>query len=152
MATLTPVFHAESERIHGEHANLLHSLAELDLALDHLLCYAEVFADLSSAGQVEEHGRLLVEGLPEHFVREEATLLDTVARVSPELASFAAEMKREHQELRLRLAEFGRLLDEFAKRENLDETIWQLKERGKAMTRELGRHVALEEQELSGFL
>ena len=152
MATLTPMFRAEAERIHHDHGVLVGELAALDSALDRLVCYSEVFANLATAKQVEFYGKNLAAELPEHFQREEGTLLTTVAEVSPELAHFAEEMKQQHKELRARLQAFCAAIEQLEAAEDLGEAIAKLKEQGKELTRELGRHVALEEHELSGFL
>jgi hemerythrin-like domain-containing protein len=150
MAKLTPVFSTEAERIHREHADQLHYLAELDRALDHLNVAAE--GDSDAFSQVHLYGRLLTTGLPEHFLREERALLDTVAEVSPQLAEFAREMKREHEVLCVRMAEFCRALDEVQDADDPSAAMETLRAQGKELTGELGRHIALEEHELSGFL
>ena len=152
MATFTPAFHTESVKIHHDHEVLLGELAALDAALDRLVCYSEVFANLATLKQVEFYGKNLAAELPEHFQREEEKLLATISEVSPELARFATEMKKEHVELRARLAAFCDTLEKLEAAEDLDAAIATVKEQGKELSRELGRHVALEEHELSGFL
>ena len=47
MATLSPTFRSDTERIRREHQLLEHLLRGLDAALDRLVCYGEVFADFS---------------------------------------------------------------------------------------------------------
>ena len=152
MSRLTATFEAESERVHEDHQNLLHDLGELDRALDRLVCHSEVYANLASVEAVRRYGERLIERLPQHFAREEATVLATVSEVSPELAEFAREMKREHEQLRARLEAFCQALEQLRAWEELDEAICNVKEHGKGLTRQLGRHIALEENELRGFL
>ncbi len=152
MATLSPAFRIETQRIHSEHQILEYVLSELDEALDSLACYGEVFADFRSAGQLRRSGRQLTQQFPEHCRREEANLLDPVADVSPELAEFCGRMKGEHADLLVRLAGFRTALDDFERTDDLAEAICRLKEQGKELTRDLRRHVETEERELSGFL
>lgn len=152
MATLSPSFRADTAKIHNDHQILGRVLHELDSALDRLVCYGEVFADFSAAGLVRRYGRQLTEQFPAHCRREEATLLDLVADISPELAEFCTRMKGEHADLLVRLEVFRVALDDFERADDLSEAIWNLKEQGRELTRELRRHVATEEQELSGFL
>ena len=152
MATFTPGFHTESETIHFEHRVLLDELAALDSALDHLESPADPFASLATAKQVEFYGKQLAEKLPEHFRREEETILATVAQISPELKAFAAEMKLQHEELRVRFGQLQAAVEKLQAADDLDDAIAKLKEQGKELTRLLGRHVSLEETELSGFL
>ncbi len=152
MATLTPAFRADSERIHKEHQILGHILTRLESALDHLVCYSEVYANLATADDVRRYGRQLAEQFPGHCRREEAALLDPIAEVSPELGEFCKQMRNEHQDLLVRLATFSSALDAFDKAEDLYEAVCRLKDVGKELTGDLRRHVETEERELSGFL
>jgi iron-sulfur cluster repair protein YtfE (RIC family) len=152
VATLSPAFSADSKRIHSEHQTLLSDLVQFERALDSVDCYSEVFANLAAMGEVARFGRRLNEQLPEHFTREEEKVLVPVAQVSPELSDLVQELKREHQELRARLAVFSLALQELESADDLYDAIWQVKELGKELTREITRHVALEESELEGFL
>jgi len=152
VATLSPVFSADGKRIHSEHQILLNDLAQFERALDSVDCYSEVFANLAAIKEVARFGRRLNEQLPEHFTREEEKVLVPVAQVSPELGDLVQELKREHQELRARLAVFSLALQELESAGDLYDAIWQAKELGKELTREITRHVALEESELEGFL
>jgi hemerythrin-like domain-containing protein len=90
--------------------------------------------------------------LPAHFVHEEETVLAGVAKVSPELAVFAGAMRAEHQHLRARLENFCRALDHLEAGEDPGESVWEVKEMGRAFTTEMRQHVALEEERLKGFL
>jgi hemerythrin-like domain-containing protein len=152
VATLTPAFRAESERIHNEHQFIGHVLSKLDSALDHLVCYSEVYANLASAEDVRLYGRQLAEQFPGHCRREEAVLLNPVSQVSPELREFCNQMRLEHQDLIVRLATFRDALDAFDKADGLYEAVCQLKEVGKDLITDVRRHVETEEHELSGFL
>lgn len=160
MATLTPAFRAASERLHKEHEALGQVLCGLDAALDHLVCYSEVYADLSAADEIRRLGRQLAEQIPGHCRREEISLLEPVSEVSPELGEFCTEMKSEHSDLLMRLGRFCAALKGFDRAllpsqvegEDLSEVISHLKETGRELTLELRRHVAAEEQELGGFL
>ncbi|HLE35515.1 MAG TPA: hemerythrin domain-containing protein [Candidatus Acidoferrales bacterium] len=152
MATLTAEFRAETERIHKEHLALEQLLTDLDVALDRLICYSEVFTDMAGADEVRRCGRLLARVLPDHCRREEATLLDRVSDVSPQLRAFCQEMRQEHAVVLARLQRLTATLDELDRAEDLSEAIWHLKEQGKELTAELRRHISVEERELSGFL
>ncbi|HEY4581099.1 MAG TPA: hemerythrin domain-containing protein [Candidatus Acidoferrales bacterium] len=152
MASLSEPFRVESKLVHEEHVAILHYLAELDRGLDRL---GEITGDTLDAKLYEEihhYGRLLATAMPEHFRREEQTVLDTVSQVSPELAEFAREMKTQHDQLRARLDLFCHTLEQMQLAESPAESAPELQRLGKNFTRELGRHVALEESELSGFL
>ena len=152
MATLSPDFRAQSGKIHREHELMIEDLAGLDSALDRLICYSEVYANLASAEQVRTYGCRLAERFPEHCRCEEAAVLSPVSQVSQELARFAQQMRDEHRQLLARLDSFCQALHRLEQCEDLDETICRLKEEGKELARELRRHVATEERELSGFL
>src|SRR5574341_48600 len=152
MAALASGFWAESKAVHSEHQALLEDLNELDFALDGLECYSEVFANLATAGQVLACGGRVAQLLPAHFGHEEETVLSGVAKISPDLAEFAAEMRAQHDHLRTRLTDFCLALDHLRAGDDLSETLYELKERGKAFTSEMRSHVALEEQRLKGFL
>jgi iron-sulfur cluster repair protein YtfE (RIC family) len=151
MASLSNAFCAESQKVHGDHETLLQELAELQWALDNLVCYSEVFADLASAGKVRELGHHMKALLPAHFVREEATVLATVARISPELAAFAEEMKRQHKELGAEFKAFLAALQEFETSNDVDAAVCHIKESGSQFAHDLSAHVDLEERQLSGF-
>ena len=152
MAALAPSFWTESKTVHNEHQALLEDLNELDYALNGLECYSEVFANFATAGKVLECGGRVAKLLPAHFVHEEETVLAGVAKISPELAEFAGEMRAQHQRLRDELADFCRALEHLRAGDDPGESLCEVKERGKAFTAEMRNHVALEEQRLKGFL
>jgi hypothetical protein len=138
--------------IHEEHLTLLEELVQLDRGLDRLECYSEVFANLAGAEQVKDFGRRLAEQLPEHFQREEETILAAASQVSPELKELCSELAGEHAELLGRLARFRSALEELDKAEDIDQAVWHLKGAGRELTNYLREHVIREENELSGFL
>ena len=152
MASLSTAFCVESEKVHCDHRVLLEQLAELQWALDNLECYSEVYANLATAARVKELGRKLLAELPEHFTREERSLLATVAKISPELSEFAEEMKLEHIDLRAQLAAFQVGLEELESGEDVADAVCRVKEMGTDFALSLSAHVALEERQLSGFL
>ncbi len=151
MATITPAFQNAYRQVHCEHEQLLQSLKWLDAALDELVSYSEVYANLAPLEKLREHGRLLAQMLPEHFDREEASMHGTVAKVSPELAEFACEMQRQHQHLRASLMEFCRSVEYLETTQDLDDSIWKVKQQGKLLTCAMMDHIKAEEEQLSGF-
>jgi len=152
MASLPATFRDETTKIHLEHTALMQMLDDLDFALDQLVCYSEVYANLKSIDDVHRYAFRLAEHLPEHFTREEASVLDTVARISPELLELAHACKRQHDELRRDLVVFCRALDNYDNSTDLEDALCQLKEQGTRFTAELKQHVQMEERELGGFL
>lgn len=152
MAMLTQVFHKESEKVQHEHYVLKEELRTLELALEHLHSNFNDPANLIAAKQVQMYTRQLADELPPHFQREEQTILTTVAEISPELDSFAREMKRQHEDLRARMNSLCAAIDTMGNAEDVAGTVEKVRGEGKAFARELKEHIALEEQELSGFL
>ena len=152
MATLAPSFWTESKTVHNEHQALMEDLNELDFALDGLECYAEVFANFATASQVLACGDRVAKLLPQHFGHEEETVLAGVAKISPDLAEFAREMRAQHGHLRSRLADFSEALEHLRAGNDPAESVNEVKERGKKFTSEMRRHVDLEEQRLKGYL
>ena len=151
MAALAPSFWTESKTVHNEHQALMEDLNELDYALDGLECYSEVFASFATADKVLELGNRVAQLLPTHFVHEEETVLTGVAKISPDLAEFAGEMRGQHEHLRAQLAEFCRALEHLRAWDDPSESVCEVKEQGKAFTAEMRHHIALEEQRLKGF-
>jgi hemerythrin-like domain-containing protein len=152
MAALAPSFWTESKTVHNEHQALMEDLNELDFALDGLECYSEVFANFATASQVLACGNRVAKLLPQHFDHEEKTLLSGVAKISPDLAEFAGEMRVQHGQLRVQLADFCQALERLRAGDDPAESLYEVKERGKMFTCEMRRHVELEEQRLKGFL
>jgi hypothetical protein len=146
MGTVTSSFQTETEIVHREHRVLMGELDDLQAALDSLVCYSEVYANLAGTEQVYRCGRHLLEWLPGHFDNEESTVLTDMQRISPELAAFAREMKNQHKSLRGRLELFCRAIEDFEDSEDLGEAIDELKSRGQEFARELAAHMGAEER------
>jgi hypothetical protein len=150
MASLDPNFHQQTASIHREHQELIAQLDMLDAALDQIVCYAEIFSDLATANQAVSSGRWMAEWLPKHQSYEETTVLATIARMSPELTSFAREMKRQHNEMRLRLEVFREHLDHLVENRDLEAAVAELKREGKDLTSMIRLHMNAEEKKLAG--
>lgn len=142
----------EAEKIHADHLELLEKLNQLERGLHHLVCYSEVFADLSGAQEVRFYGHKLLGQLADHFRREEKTIFEPVSEVSPEVGGFCNEMRTEHGALLLRASLFERALAELDSGADLYDAVSHLKSEGKQLTESLRLHMAREESELSGFL
>jgi Hemerythrin HHE cation binding domain len=149
MASLDPKFHQETVSIHKEHEVLLAQLDQLDAAVEQMVCYAEVFTDLATANQAMSRGKWVAEWLPKHYEHEETTVLETIARMSPELASFAREMKRQHNEMRVRLESFCDQLAHLSENSDLENAVNQMKKEGKDLTRLMRLHMAAEEKKFA---
>ncbi|MGB8770567.1 MAG: hemerythrin domain-containing protein [Candidatus Korobacteraceae bacterium] len=149
MASLNPKFHEETVGIHQEHEELLAQLDQLDAALEQMACYADVFTDLATANQAVRSGKWMAEWLPRHYAREETTVLETIARMSPELASFARGMKRQHNEMRVRLESFRDRIEHLTRTSDLENAVNQLKQDGTDLTRMMRLHMAAEEKKFA---
>ena len=149
MASLDPNFHQETLSIHQEHEELLAQLKRLDEALDQIVCYSEIFTDLATANQLVSEGRWVAEWLPKHYAHEEKTVLETIAQMSPELESFAREMKRQHNEIRFRLERFREHLEHLSENRDLEAAVLELKADGKDLTRLMRLHMAVEEKKFA---
>jgi hypothetical protein len=149
MASLDPNFHEETVNIHQEHEELLARLDQLDGAVEQMVCYAEVFTDLATANQAANQSKWMAEWLPRHYEREETTVLETIAKMSPELASFAREMKRQHNEIRLRLESFRERIAHLTGSADLERAVNELKKDGKDFTRMMRLHMAAEEKKFA---
>ncbi len=150
MATFPTTFRADSAKVHDEHQAVAQELLELEAALDELTATADPAAVRTSC-KVCASGRRLAEIMPEHFTREEQTVLATVAAVSPELTEFAREMTRQHDRMRLHLLEFCSALKEMED-SGREEAVARVKELGHGLAREMRHHITLEDFELDGFL
>ncbi len=144
-------FQEQSEKNHLEHDSLRRDLQALETALAELVCYAEVYANLASAGRVGECGRGLLSRVPGHFAQEETTLLANVARMGPAAKAFVQEMKRQHLELQNRLEAFGRMLDQLDSATDLDDAICRLKQTGEEFTRQMSAHMTAEERKIAAL-
>ncbi|HXE89814.1 MAG TPA: hemerythrin domain-containing protein [Terriglobales bacterium] len=154
MTTSRMNFWVECERVHDDHESVMADLAELAYALDSLERYGQGFAQLSDTGDLYRYGVRLCETIPDHFSREEIWLQEEVSAISPELADFAREMVGQHQQLRGELRDFRSALEQLrgATEEELPDIVASVREQGWQVARNLAGHVALEEEQLRGFL
>ena len=150
MASQDPKFHLEAVSIHREHEELMAQLDRLDAALDQIVCYSEIFSDLATANQANSSGKWIAEWLPKHHAHEETTVLTTIARMSPELASFAREMKRQHSEMRVRLEILRDHIAHLGENRDLEAAVAELKREGRDLTRMMRLHMAAEDGKLAG--
>ncbi len=146
MPDMTAALRSDSELIHHEHRALSSELAALEFALDSLICYSEVFTNLSSTERVYRCGRHLARTLPEHFENEEATVLAQLATLGPEMAKFAEEMKRQHRDLRQQLTRLCLLIDQVENSNDIEQAVYEVKERGLEFAHALAAHMEAEER------
>jgi hemerythrin HHE cation binding domain-containing protein len=149
MPEMTAAFRSDAQLIHHEHQALSSELAALEFALDSLICYSEVFTNLAATERVYRCGYHLARTLPEHFENEEATVLAEIARLSPELSRFSEEMKRQHRELRQQLTGFCLLIDQVENSSDIEQTVFEVKERGLEFARALAAHMEAEERKFA---
>jgi uncharacterized protein YukE len=149
MASLDPKFHEETVSIHKEHEELVAQLDQMDAALEQIVCYSEIFTDLATANQALSRGKWMAEWLPRHYEHEETTVLATIAKMSPELASFAREMKRQHNEMRVRLENFRDRIEHLSETSDLEDAVNQIKKDGTNLTRMMRLHMAAEEKKFA---
>lgn len=152
MASLSREFSKESKQVHYAHTAVTNELASMSVALDKLCTKDDEFANLSAAKQVQFLARDIRGQIIPHFRHEEATVFRTVSEVSRELASFAAEMCREHEDLEKRFTAFCQILDDLEAVEDMATTLCEVKRLGHDLVRDLERHMNAEENHLSGFL
>jgi hemerythrin-like domain-containing protein len=137
--------------IHQEHDQLMAQLEQLDAALEKLVCYSELFSDLATANHAAAESKWIAEWLPRHYQHEETTVLAQIAQVSPELAAFAREMKRQHKQLRLRLENLREMLNHLPSAPDLEGAVGAVKRAGSDFTRAMRLHIAAEEKKFSGL-
>ncbi|MGA3211422.1 MAG: hemerythrin domain-containing protein [Terriglobales bacterium] len=151
MASVHQSFAKVSRKVHEEHIELLQRLSELDHALDSLVCYAEVYADLAGVQVVHDAANWLSEKLPAHFRLEEEGILASISHQGSRGAAFAREMKRQHNEIRTRLAAFRALADAFAESADLQQSLIQLQTQGRAFADFAAAHMGTEERKYAAF-
>ena len=151
MGSLDPQFHQEALSIHREHEQLIAQLDRLEAGLEQIVCYSEIFTDLATANQAIASGKWIAEWLPRHYSHEETTVLETFAKMSPELASFAREMKRQHRELRLRLETLRDHISHLNERSDLETAVAELKREGKDLTQKMRLHMAAEDRKFGSI-
>ena len=149
MASVDPNFHQETTSLHQEHEELIRQMDQLDGALDQIVCYTEVLTDLATANQAAARSTWMAEWLPKHYAHEETSVLEMIARMSPELAAFAREMKRQHNEMRLRLENFRDHLSHIGEQRDMEAAVAELKREGKDLTRMMRLHISAEERKFS---
>jgi hypothetical protein len=151
MASLDPKFHQETVSIHSEHEELTARLDQLDATLEQIVCYSEIVTDLATTSRAMTQGKWIAEFLPKHYLHEETTVLETIARMSPDLAAFAQEMRRQHDDLRDRLENFHLHLTRLHENRDIEAAVVELKQEGKDLTRMMRLHMAVEDKKLSGL-
>jgi len=151
MASPKVSFEKASTELKGEHAEMISRLAALNSALDSLICYSEVYADLAGVGPAQELARWLAVRLPEHFLSEETGILAEIARLGPQDAAFSQDMKRQHHEIARHLEAFGKAANAFQTAEDLQQSIRDLKEEGEALSSFMAAHMGAEERKYSAL-
>ncbi len=151
MATFPSSFRSDSARIHGEHQELLLQLADFISSLE-ALGPSTLSVDPLGAGRLRRSTSRLELALPAHFRREEATLLDAVAPVSPELAEFSRQMRHEHQRFTGRLSAFTAAVADLEAGDHGGASLRKVQAEGETLAHDLVEHIALEENQLDGFL
>lgn len=149
MASLTPTFHQRAEQIHREHETIEQTLVDLEMNLERMTAHPE---NPEPGEMVGRSGRTLAKVLPPHCKREEEELHEVVADISPQLKEFTRVMKQQHQALMARLDEFVAVLQTYERNTGAPGGRDLLIQEGKSLVRDIRRHVATEETELSGFL
>ena len=152
MATLTRDFQRTNHAIHVENHQVLEELRMLDHALDRMQHSGDMFDRLATAKEVEIYGKWLAAELPDHFLREERNLLDSVADISPQLSQFCTAMKQQHRDFSARLDGFNAAIRNLEYAEELEPALAKVADQGKQFTHDMRAHIQLEEEELSGFL
>ncbi len=135
----------------GEHQEMMRKLAELDAALESLICYSEVYADLAGVQHAQSMAKWLVQQLPEHFQEEERGILAEIARLGPEFAAFSREMKRQHQQIDDRVKAFCQAANTFQDAADLQQCISDLKEAGKSLATFMATHMGAEERKYASL-
>jgi hypothetical protein len=142
-------FRSESESIKSEHQEMMNRLSELDQALEAVVCYSEVYANLAASEEALTLGRWIARHLPEHFGREEKTVLARMAKLGSDYAVFAKEMKRQHEEMRTRVDEFCRLVHELENTNDIEQCVCRLKDVGRELSHFMAIHMGAEESKLA---
>jgi hypothetical protein len=139
----------EQEHIQSDHRDMLALLADMDRALESLVCYSEVFADLKGVSLVAQTGRDLATRLGEHFAEEEPKMLDAIAKLGPEFAAFSAEMKRQHGEFAERISDLCNVSRQFETVADLEESISSLKRQVQSLAHAMMVHMAAEDRKFA---
>jgi hypothetical protein len=149
MASAKTVTCKSCNQLQLEHREMWRKLSELDAALESLICYSEVFADLAGVQQAQDMARWLAVALPEHFVDEERGVLAQIGRQGAESAAFSREMKRQHKEISARVETFRQAAHTFQEASDLQQSICNLKEAGNALATFITAHIGAEERKFA---
>jgi iron-sulfur cluster repair protein YtfE (RIC family) len=84
--------------------------------------------------------------LPTHLTHEEQGILAGIRALGPDLAAFAREMKHQHKEIHTRLDSLRHVVDNFNDASDLQQSICDLKEEGKALATFMATHMGAEER------
>lgn len=144
-------FRLHKEDIQHDHAEMTTLLADMDRALESLVCYSEVFADLKGVAKVAETGQGLAARLSAHFAQEEPYMLDAIAQAGPEFAAFSAEMKRQHGEFADRVGALCEASRHFETSTDLEESIATLKQQVHSLAQAMTIHMAAEDRKFSSL-
>ena len=142
-------FRTEQEKIQQEHCQVMARLAQLDRALEALVCHSEVYADFAALARVREAALWLCDWLPSHFVHEEGGVLELLAQRGPEFAAFVREMKRQHFEIVARVNLLCERTADFDTCADLEEAVCALKQTGKELTSFMAAHMGTEERKFA---
>ena len=151
MASPRMALEKASTNIQTEHGELMQQISQLDTALDGLICYAEVYADLAAMQRVLQAGSWLDNWLPDHFLREEETLFVAAARLNPEVSGFVREMKHQHTDIGVRLQAFCKLMQQVETTSDIEQSVTALKQEGKQLTNFMAAHMGAEERRFGGL-
>jgi len=121
-------------------------LAELDRALEGLICYSEVYADLAGVQCAQETARWLAGRLADHFLKEETGVFAALSQLGSEHDVFARKMQREHREISLRVESFRKAAESFVEAIDLQQSIGDLQDAGKSLSSFMAAHMGAEEQ------
>jgi hypothetical protein len=152
MKTPSQQCHASGEAVPREERELIVDLAGFDSAIECLDCLAGIAANLAAAQQVLHCCRRLELHLLKHLPDKEQINVATAARINPEYADFARNLKLEHEQLCSRLAGFSRAVQELEAVGNAYEAVRRIKEEGRQLAEQIGRHLAVERSQLAEFL
>lgn len=152
MATAGTVLRTETAHIHNDHLFLTRLLDKFEATLERASHASDLRTQLSDIESLSRFAQLLADEMPSHCRREEETVFKAVSEVSPELAEFCEEMKREHGESLVLLAGFRQALEKLDTTEDMNQALSQIQETGLDFSHSLRQHVEREESALSGFL
>lgn len=136
----------DSESLQGEHHEVRRRLAELDHALEGLICYSEVYADFAGVQCAKETAAWLASQMPGHFLCEEQGLFAAFSEMGPESAAFARDMLQQHRVIKTRVECFCKAAESFVDAVDLQQSIVELKDAGKALAEIMDTHMGAEER------